>query len=94
MALLAYTLTAARARLGELVSQAHYAHDRVLITEHGKPVAAVISATELEYFQRLEDAADIAACEAAKADPRPSIPHEQVEALVKAGDAEDATASQ
>jgi prevent-host-death family protein len=53
-----------RARLGDLVSRISYKLDRVVITKHGKPVAALISASDLEKFQELEDWNDIRASEA------------------------------
>jgi prevent-host-death family protein len=43
----AYTLTAARTRLGELVAEARYTHCPVTITEHGKPVVALIGVDDL-----------------------------------------------
>jgi len=50
-----------RAKLGDLVSRVSYKHDRVIITKHGKPVAALISASDMEKFQELEDWNDIQA---------------------------------
>ena len=54
-----------RARLGDLVTRISYQHDRVVITKHGKPVAALISASDMEKFQELEDWNDIQAAKAA-----------------------------
>ena len=54
-----------RARLGDLVSRVSYKHDRVVITKHGKPVAALISASDMEKFEELEDWNDIQAAKAA-----------------------------
>src|SRR5580700_10612777 len=54
-----------RARLGDLVSRVSYKHDRVVITKHGKPVAALISASDMEKFEELEDWNDTKAAEAA-----------------------------
>jgi prevent-host-death family protein len=53
-----------RARLGDLVSRVSYKHDRVVITKHGKPVAALISASDMEKFEELEDWNDNQAAEA------------------------------
>jgi prevent-host-death family protein len=53
-----------RARLGDLVTRVSYTHDRVVITKHGKPVAALISASDMEKFQELEDWNDVQAATA------------------------------
>jgi prevent-host-death family protein len=55
-----------RARLGDLVTRVSYKHDRVVITKHGKPVAALISASDMEKFEELEDWNDIQAAEASE----------------------------
>ncbi len=54
-----------RARLGDLVSRVSFKHDRVVITRHGKPVAALISASDMAKFEELEDWNDIQAAKAA-----------------------------
>jgi prevent-host-death family protein len=59
-----YTLTAARTHLGELVAQARHTHRPVTITEHGKPVVALINIDDLA---DLEDRAALAAHFAEKA---------------------------
>jgi prevent-host-death family protein len=43
----AYRLTEACAHLGELVAEARHTHRPVTITEHGKPVVAIIGMQEL-----------------------------------------------
>lgn len=53
-----------RAILGDLVTRVSYNHVRVVITKHGKPVAAIISASDMEKFEELEDWNDIQAAEA------------------------------
>ena len=40
---MAYPLTAAQAQLGELVAETRQSHRPVTISEHGQPVAALIS---------------------------------------------------
>ena len=75
------SLAELRAQLGEMVSRVSYKHDRVVITKHGKPVAALISADDLEFFERLEDRIDAAAARRADAETRKSggpIPWETV----------------
>ena len=59
-----------RARLGDLVSRVSYKHDRVVITKHGKPVAALISASDMEKFQELEDWNDVQAIKAGLRDAK------------------------
>ena len=52
-----YSLTAARAHLGELVAQARHGHRPVAITEHGRPSVAIINIDDLA---DLEDRAALA----------------------------------
>jgi prevent-host-death family protein len=85
----AYTLTNARSRFGELVNRARFGRERVILTEHGTPVAAIISVEELAEFQAAVDAADIAATAAVKATGESGIPHGQVMAALDALDAAD-----
>ncbi len=59
-----YALTAARTHLGELVAEARHSHHPVTITEHGKPVVALINIDDLV---DLEDRAALAAHFAEKA---------------------------
>jgi prevent-host-death family protein len=61
---MAYPLTAAQAHLGELVAEAKQTHRPVTISEHGKPVAALINIDDLA---DLEDRAALAAHLADKA---------------------------
>ena len=85
----AYTLTNARSRFGELVNRARFGRERVILTEHGTPVAAIISVEELAELQGAVDAADIAAAAAVKAAGETGIPHVQVLAALDAMDAAD-----
>ncbi len=72
----------ARGEFSELVNRAAYRHERVMLTRHGKPIAAIISREDLEYFEALEDRDDLEAARAALADPEnaETIPWKQVEA--------------
>ncbi|MBS9534581.1 type II toxin-antitoxin system prevent-host-death family antitoxin [Mycobacterium sp. M1] len=56
-----------RASIGDIINRAAYAGERVVVTRNGKPAAALISAEELAYFEELENAADAAALDAARA---------------------------
>lgn len=64
------------------MNRAAYRHERVLLTRHGKPVAAIISKEDLELLEALEDRADLEAVRVALADPlnQEDIPWEQVKA--------------
>jgi prevent-host-death family protein len=46
-------VTQARAELADLINRVVYAGERVVVTRHGKPLVALVSAADLE---RLEDA--------------------------------------
>lgn len=46
-------VTQARAELAELINRVVYGGERVVVTRHGKPLIALVSAADL---QRLEDA--------------------------------------
>lgn len=48
---MAYPLPAAQAHLGDLVAQARHSHRPVTISEHGQPVAALISIDDLADLQ-------------------------------------------
>ncbi|MCA6096519.1 type II toxin-antitoxin system Phd/YefM family antitoxin [Streptomyces sp. SCA3-4] len=54
-------VTQARAELAELINRVVYGGERVVVTRHGKPLVALVSAADL---QRLEEAG--AAAEAAE----------------------------
>ncbi|MFD9483207.1 type II toxin-antitoxin system Phd/YefM family antitoxin [Streptomyces sp. NPDC059991] len=48
-------VTQARAELAELINRVVYGGERVVVTRHGKPLVALVSAADLE---RLEGAAE------------------------------------
>lgn len=62
-----YTMTQATKQTAEMVNEARYTNRPVLITDHGKPAAAVISPGLLAHYQALEDAADLAVIDDIKA---------------------------
>ncbi len=72
-----------RARLGDLVSRVSYKHDRVVITRHGKPVAALISASDMEKFEELEDWNDIQAAKASDAEARRTGGAKTLDAVIR-----------
>lgn len=57
----AASITDARNRFADYIHRAQYGHERVVLTAHGQPVAAIISIEDLELLQALEDAIDLAA---------------------------------
>jgi prevent-host-death family protein len=62
-----YTMTQATKQTAEMVNEARYTNQPVMITDHGKPAAVVISPNLLAHYQALEDAADLAVIEEIKA---------------------------
>lgn len=48
-------VTQARADLAELVNRVAYSGEQVVLTRHGKPVAALVSAEDLELLDRLAE---------------------------------------
>lgn len=75
-------ISEARGEFSTLVNRAAYRQERVVLTRHGKPIAAIISTDDLELLEALEDRDDLAAMDAALADPdnQEEIPWEQVKA--------------
>ena len=80
-----YSLTAARAHLGELVSRARYAHRPIAITEHGKPSVAIVNIDDLA---DLEDRAALAAHYAARLAGREGVLLGDLDAALDQIDAE------
>jgi prevent-host-death family protein len=79
------TVTAARARLADVVDEARVGRNPVFLTRRGRRVAAVIDADQLaQLIEAAEDLADIQAAAAARAEMAESgagpIPWEQVKA--------------
>lgn len=78
------TVSAARARLADVVDAARVGHDPVYLTRRGQRVAAVIDAEDLDLLiAAAEDLADIRAARIARAELAegdPAIPWEQVRA--------------
>ncbi|MCK8678577.1 type II toxin-antitoxin system Phd/YefM family antitoxin [Streptomyces lichenis] len=46
-------VTQARAELAELINRVVYAGERVVVTRHGKPLVALVSAADLERLEAL-----------------------------------------
>jgi prevent-host-death family protein len=65
-------LTVAEARQGfaEVLNRVAYGKSRLVVTRHGKRLAAVIPIEDLEVIERLEDAHDVKEARRALADVR------------------------
>ncbi|MFJ8537900.1 type II toxin-antitoxin system Phd/YefM family antitoxin [Streptomyces sp. NPDC093591] len=53
-------VTQARAELAELINRVVYGGERVVVTRHGKPLVALVSASDLERLEKLGEPADLA----------------------------------
>ena len=82
---MAYPLTAAQTRLGELVAEARQSHRPVTISQDGKPVAALINIDDLA---DLEDRAALAAHLADKAAGRDGVALDDLETALDRIDAQ------
>ena len=69
-----------RATLADTLNQVAYAHERVVIEKHGKPVAALVPMEDLETLRALEDQIDLEAAREALAEPGASRPWAEVRA--------------
>lgn len=60
MGTMAYEIpvTQARAELAELINRVVYGGERVVVTRHGKPLVALVSAADLERLEKEEAAAE------------------------------------
>ena len=54
------TITEARDVLGQLVGRVQYGHERIVLTRHGRPAAALVPMDDHEALERLEDEIDLA----------------------------------
>ncbi|WP_371672991.1 type II toxin-antitoxin system Phd/YefM family antitoxin [Streptomyces sp. NBC_00289] len=49
-------VTQARAELADLINRVVYGGERVVVTRHGKPLVALVSAADLERLEKLQEA--------------------------------------
>ncbi len=80
-------VTEARDQLGELVNRAAYGDERIILTRHGRAVAALVPISMLRELEEAEDAADLAAAHAATTESGPNVPHTRVLADLVADEA-------
>lgn len=52
-------VTQARAELADLINRVVYGGERVVVTRHGKPLVALVSAADLERLEQLEELDEI-----------------------------------
>ncbi|MET8472920.1 type II toxin-antitoxin system Phd/YefM family antitoxin [Streptomyces sp. NPDC006422] len=57
-------VTQARAELADLINRVVYGGERVVVTRHGKPLAALVSAADLERLEAMNEPAAESADEA------------------------------
>lgn len=53
-------VTQARAELADLINRVVYGGERVVVTRHGKPIVALVSAADLERLEQLPEPVDLA----------------------------------
>ncbi|MEU6065218.1 MULTISPECIES: type II toxin-antitoxin system Phd/YefM family antitoxin [Streptomyces] len=51
-------VTQARAELADLINRVVYGGERVVVTRHGKPLVALVSAADLERLEELHESAE------------------------------------
>ncbi|MFG2319142.1 type II toxin-antitoxin system Phd/YefM family antitoxin [Streptomyces tendae] len=51
-------VTQARAELADLINRVVYGGERVVVTRHGKPLVALVSAADLERLEEIREAPD------------------------------------
>ena len=74
------SVTAARDDLAELVRRVEVSRERVVLTRHGRDVAALVSAEDLELLELLEDRADLEAVREALAETSDRVPYAKLRA--------------
>ncbi len=67
-------ISEARGEFSELVNRAAFGGERVLLTRHGKSVAAIVPVRDMELLEAMEDRADLDAVREALADPANAKP--------------------
>ena len=79
------SVSAVRDDLAETVRRVEYRGERVVLTRHNKPVAALVTAEDLELLEALEDKADLEAVGVALAESDERIPYEKLRADLRLG---------
>jgi len=71
-------ISEARRRFSKLVNRAAFGKERVVLTRHGKPLAAVVPVEDLQLIRAAEDAEDLAVARASLAEGGTPIPLDEV----------------
>jgi prevent-host-death family protein len=74
------SVTAARDDLAEMVRRVEVSRERVVLTRHGRDVAALVSAEDLELLELLEDRADLEAVREALAESSDRVSYAKIRA--------------
>ncbi|GAA5004234.1 type II toxin-antitoxin system Phd/YefM family antitoxin [Streptomyces hyderabadensis] len=71
-------VTQARAELADLINRVVYGGERVVVTRHGKPLVALVSAADLESLEEAQESPDgqVVTSVAAVHDPGAAPPRE------------------
>jgi prevent-host-death family protein len=74
----------ARKDFADNINRVAYGHERLTVTRHGKPVAAIISVEDLEFLEKLEHALDKKAIQEAweEQGDEPLKSHDEVKSLL------------
>ena len=72
------SVSQARVEFADLVNQAAYKEQRVIITRRGRAIAAIVPIEDVAYLERLEDEYDVKLAEEARAEGGPTFPWEDL----------------
>lgn len=72
------TITEARSNFADLVNQATYAKERILINRRGKHVAAIVPIEDMELLEKIEDTIDVKLARKALSESEEIIAWEEV----------------
>lgn len=75
------SVSEARESFADLVNRVAYRKERILVTRHGKRIAAIIPMEQVEFLERAEDEFDVRMAEEAlkELDRAPATPLDEVE---------------
>jgi prevent-host-death family protein len=69
----------ARRDLSDILNRVVYSGERIIITRHGKDIAAIVSSKDLEALEKIEDMVDVTEAEKRLSEGRKdAIPYEAI----------------